>query len=144
MKRCPLCKEVKPLEDFPKDPSRKSGVHSYCRICRAADSRRRNRLRRQEGILNRENLKRKARSLGMTIEEAESIYEQVGEACMICGGPPTGNHRRLAMDHDHKTGKFRGLLCGWCNNGLGMFQDNPETLRQAARYLEGEGQWDTA
>lgn len=51
--------------------------------------------------------------------------------CRICGTsqPP------LHLDHDHVTGKRRGLLCQWCNPGLGQFQDHPKLLRSATRYI---------
>lgn len=55
--------------------------------------------------------------------------------CLIClGADATG--RRLAVDHDHTTGKVRGLLCGACNTALGKMRDSPEQLRRAADYLE--------
>ena len=47
--------------------------------------------------------------------------------------------RRLAVDHDHKTGKIRGLLCISCNVGLGHFQDDVELLRSAILYLQEGG-----
>jgi hypothetical protein len=72
------------------------------------------------------------------LEEAQAILATADNRCRICGGPPTGNHKRLVLDHDHVTGRFRGVLCGWCNNGLGMFRDSPELLMAAVRYLEGE------
>jgi hypothetical protein len=58
--------------------------------------------------------------------------------CAICGSPPTGtrSHGLLAIDHCHDTLKIRGLLCNNCNNGLGRFKDNPDSLRKAADYLE--------
>jgi hypothetical protein len=63
------------------------------------------------------------------------LSEQSG-VCKICGEPcPTYKHA-LAVDHNHTTGKVRGLLCNNCNNGLGRFRDNPQYLRAAADYLE--------
>ena|SRR3990172_3838385 len=56
------------------------------------------------------------------------------EPCDICGGKQQGR-KSLAKDHDHRTGKLRGRLCGCCNRGLGIFKDNPELLEKAASYL---------
>jgi len=47
-----------------------------------------------------------------------------------------GYEPRLAVDHDHKNGEVRGLLCHRCNVGLGNFQDNPELLLKAYKYLK--------
>lgn len=58
-----------------------------------------------------------------------------GGACKICGEPCTSG-RSLAVDHCHKTGRVRGLLCGQCNNGLGRFRDRPDLLLAAIAYLE--------
>ena len=63
--------------------------------------------------------------------------------CAICFKKETIKHqsgtiRRLSIDHNHKTNKVRGLLCGNCNAGLGFFQDNPTLLRRAIKYLEEE------
>jgi len=55
--------------------------------------------------------------------------------CDICGGPPDGRWKRLNIDHCHKTGCFRGLLCFACNRALGYFKDDPKLLRKAAYYL---------
>ncbi len=60
--------------------------------------------------------------------------------CAICLRPERAMRndriKRLALDHDHKTGKLRDLLCGNCNNGLGRFDDDPVLLRAAADYIE--------
>jgi hypothetical protein len=60
------------------------------------------------------------------------------DPCHICGREPgTSGRGRSHVDHDHATGVIRGMLCHGCNISLGYFQDNPETLLQAVRYLEG-------
>lgn len=61
--------------------------------------------------------------------------------CAICGSKGfligrNGHTEKLHIDHCHTTGKVRGLLCPNCNRALGLFQDNPELMRQAATYVE--------
>lgn len=74
---------------------------------------------------------RRARAgrLGITLEELAE-YEAV-EACEVCGSDDT-----LSIDHNHDTGKIRGVLCARCNHTLGHARDNPEILRALAIYLE--------
>ena len=68
-------------------------------------------------------------------DEYEALLASQGGVCVICGLPPRS--RRLDVDHDHRTGAIRGLLTHRCNQGLQMFNDDPERLRRAADYLEG-------
>lgn len=76
------------------------------------------------------------RTYDISAEEYKILYEAQGGRCAICRRA-TGATRKLAVDHDHKTGKVRGLLCKPCNRyGLGFFaRDNPEVLERAAAYL---------
>lgn len=60
------------------------------------------------------------------------ILEQQRYVCAICGGSLV---EREHVDHDHITGRVRGILCGHCNNGLGLFKDNRESLIRAVAYL---------
>ena len=76
------------------------------------------------------NLKR---TYGISLEEYESLLESQDNVCKICKTEKIGKH--LAVDHDHKTGKIRGILCENCNRGLGMFKDSPELLQNAIQYL---------
>lgn len=62
------------------------------------------------------------------------MLENQNGVCAICSNVDKSG-RALAIDHDHKTGFVRGLLCGSCNRGLGLFRDNPEILLKAAKYL---------
>jgi hypothetical protein len=58
-----------------------------------------------------------------------------GGTCAICHKAPP-SHRRLAIDHDHKTGKIRGLLCNGCNLGIGLFHDSVDLLEKSVLYLK--------
>jgi hypothetical protein len=60
------------------------------------------------------------------------LYKQGGK-CGICGS--VSNGKRLAIDHDHETGRVRGLLCQQCNTALGLFKDQVELLKKAIDYL---------
>ena len=60
------------------------------------------------------------------------MYETQDGKCLVCGGWD----ERLNVDHDHKTDTVRGLLCQRCNVGLGWFEDDPERLNRAIKYLE--------
>lgn len=66
-------------------------------------------------------------------DEFDRMSEAQGGTCYICGFPP--DKRGLFVDHDHKTNKVRGLLCGSCNSGLGFFKDSMVNLMRAVRYL---------
>jgi hypothetical protein len=70
----------------------------------------------------------------MTPEGYEARLTAQGGVCAICHQPPNG--KVLVVDHDHRTGKVRGLLCSSCNKGLGFLKDDSALLRAATAYLE--------
>ena len=72
---------------------------------------------------------------GITPEHYNELFEAQKGCCKICGRHQSELKKTLHIDHDHKTGYVRGLLCRGCNHGLGNFTDNPELLRQAIKYL---------
>lgn len=74
------------------------------------------------------------RKYGITLEIYEKMYEEQKGLCAVCKCVPDG--RGLVVDHDHATGKIRGLLCVNCNSMLGMSGDKTEVLRNAIDYLE--------
>ena len=82
--------------------------------------------------VRRRRLRRSLRELGVTQEELDALLERDGDGCAVCG---ESTDRRLAIDHCHRTGRARGLLCSSCNLGLGNFRDDPALLAAAARYL---------
>jgi len=76
------------------------------------------------------------RLYGLTGSEYEELAAYQNWVCAICGKKETSKRGNLAVDHDHKTGKVRGLLCHKCNSGLGSFGDSPELLKSAINYLK--------
>jgi len=77
--------------------------------------------------------KPRAAQLGVTPDEYERLLAAQGGGCAICGNPP--KTRRLDVDHDHRTGEIRGLLCWTCNHKLLGKYATVEKLARAARYL---------
>ena len=72
---------------------------------------------------------------GITMDEYNKMLESQKGVCFICS-MPCKSGRSLSVDHCHKTGKVRGLLCVSCNNGLGRFNDSIELLQKSINYLE--------
>ena len=80
-------------------------------------------------------------AFGITFVQYKELLRGQGNKCAICQcfekriDIRTNEVRRLAVDHNHETGKIRGLLCASCNTALGLFQDNPVLLMSAINYL---------
>lgn len=74
------------------------------------------------------------RNFGITQKKYNEMLEIQNEGCKICGKKQ--ETRSLAVDHDHKTGKVRGLLCTACNLALGMVHDDIDVLQQMISYLK--------
>jgi hypothetical protein len=77
------------------------------------------------------------RNYGITRIEYEELLRSQDGRCAICRTLPT-TQRRLAVDHDHDTGKIRGILCDQCNVGLGNFRESAAMLKAAAVYIRGQ------
>lgn len=148
MKICIDCKLEKSLDMFYK---RSDGTpRSYCKECHATRNRKwveNNRERKRENERNQyhrnpqraKNWKLK-RDFGISLEEYHELLEKQYGKCAICKQEetaihPSGKRKRLAVDHDHDTGRVRGLLCENCNHGIGKFKDSPDRLIEAANYL---------
>jgi uncharacterized protein YfaQ (DUF2300 family) len=78
------------------------------------------------------------KSYGTTIKDYDEMLKKQKGKCSICLSTETKNknYSYFAVDHCHKTGKVRGLLCDKCNTALGSFQDSPEILLRAIEYLK--------
>lgn len=115
-KTCTKCKTEKPMDaiNFPLHNKTKSGFDSWCRACRSE--------------YRNANCRGKFRNV--ISDEALAEIKATTKQCVICG-----DATKLVVDHSHKTGKVRGLLCSHCNRGLGHFRDDPMLLEFAAQYL---------
>lgn len=90
--------------------------------------------------------KEKARALregfSLSLEQYQEMHDRQGGKCAICGQPEmqmrNGKIKALAVDHNHKTGAIRGLLCCDCNQGIGKLKDDVTVLQNAIRYLNGQ------
>lgn len=98
--------------------------------------------RRRSKTKNRIDYARELRlkkKYSLSLDAFNSMKQSQHGKCMICSmefSEKTHREDSCHVDHDHKTGKVRGLLCGACNMGIGKFKDTPELLRNAALYLE--------
>lgn len=134
IKTCTLCGESKPVGDFhlrsKKDPRAKSA----CKECHRQRARAywvKNPL--PKSVQRERNLKK---SFGMNLEDYDSLLEKQGGSCAICGIKRCESGRNFAVDHEHLSGRIRGLLCKHCNTALGQFKDNPTALLKAVEYLK--------
>lgn len=73
------------------------------------------------------------------LQERETVREELMREqkglCAICETPQDAAKRRFAIDHCHKSGKVRGILCSNCNSALGMFKDSIPMMKRAITYL---------
>ena len=135
-KVCCVCKQEKPIDAFCFENRNLNHRSGACRVChskRVAKWQKANPLSRQKTRKKhgqKYNLKRK---FGITPDDYKQMLKKQSGCCAICSFPQNG--RCLDVDHDHKTGKLRGLLCRRCNLGIGKFKDNLILLDVASMYL---------
>lgn len=126
-----------------------TGKKYYKIICKSCKSLR----EKKYNEANKEMIKRKSRKyywenpdkacdqrlkrvFGITLDEYNILLEKQGYKCKICERPTSDFKKRLHVDHCHKTGKIRGLLCYTCNSGLGYLKDSIYLLFKAIFYLK--------
>ncbi|SRR6266581_1135395 len=130
---CSKCRIEKVLDEF-----YNAGKNSKFPWCKACD---RKRSREYQQALGKEERTRRKRSTwlstayGLTLKEYTELHDSQNGLCAVCRKPNIKDHF-LCVDHDHKTGQIRGLLCHRCNRSVGFAQDDPKILRQLADYIE--------
>lgn len=156
MKTCTLCGIEKELSEFSKDKHRKDGFTDRCKCCR--NTAQKKYLVNAPEVFSKIKAKRASaakkfystkkgkdklreyhlqKEFSMSIEDYNSLLEKQDGVCNICKRHRiASNKSNMAVDHCHTTGKIRGILCNWCNRGIGIFEDNEEFLKRAIDYLK--------
>ena len=142
-KKCSVCKIEKPLSEFYKDLRALDGKASECKKCHNEETikwRIEHPEKSREIAINiyRNYSSEKKRDIwlknyGINSMQYREILKSQDGCCAICGKMQKENFH---VDHNHSTGKVRGLLCGNCNRALGYMNENVEALKSAINYLE--------
>lgn len=130
-RECPRCHSVKPLTEWKLTRLRSGRVYpSVCKVCRSElDTL--DRVRYPEKYRQQEVKTRYA----LSARKFKTMKEKQGGVCAICKGQRKRVRSKLNVDHCHKTGKVRGLLCSSCNSLLGYAKDSVPLLIRAISYL---------
>lgn len=134
MKTCSKCGVLQPVKNFHKDAKRADGLKSNCKTCYSL-------FHKKYYEENLEKVKTKNKKMwlnkkyNMSIEQYEELKKQQNYKCAICFSELQEGFLSH-VDHSHDTGQIRGILCRWCNTGLGNFLDSIENLEKAANYLK--------
>lgn len=143
-KKCPRCAEQKPVGAFAVDRGRKTGLQSYCRPCQAGTAR-----AIREADIEKYRAKSRAwyhahpkswwgirltQRYGLSLDDYDRMLISQSGRCLVCGND-FKHSRDSNVDHCHKTGRVRGILCTACNSGIGYFRDDPTIMESAITYL---------
>lgn len=133
MKKCTGCDQVKYLDLFSLQKTGVSGRNAKCKACKNDIAKKY--FKSNSGIILMKQKGRRLKNLlkkhGLTEETYMGMLKNQNYSCAICEKP----NDNLRIDHNHKTGYVRGLLCNPCNLGLGQFKDSPDNLNAAIAYL---------
>ena len=162
-KLCNKCNSLKPIKQFSRHNTSKDGFQYCCKQCdslrnkkqyiqnfEANKQRRKDYYRNNKEKLkeyNRERYKKHSeigvnsrfkREYKISLEDYNNLLFKQKNSCGICLIDKNNYKQRFSVDHNHKTGNVRGLLCIKCNSGLGMFQENLTLFNNAMEYLKNE------
>jgi hypothetical protein len=129
-KLCAMCCQAKPLDAF---RLRRDGVFGRVSHCVPCAPERRREMAAHHG--KNYTAYHRQRRFGIDGETFEAMLAAQGGRCAICTSDVPGSARTWVLDHDHGSGRARGVLCQRCNRGLGLLRDDPAVLEAAVRYL---------
>ena len=155
MRICSNCSLKKQINEFYKQDTCKFGIRPECKDCTCKKRKERHKnlskerkmeikkqmseyskeyIKTEHGQKTRKNNHRKYHlqsTYGITIEIYDNLCKNQNNKCLICK-----REEKLYIDHDHKTGQIRGLLCNNCNTGIGQFKESIDNLESAIKYLK--------
>ena len=140
-KKCNTCNKVKQLSDFKKDKRTSDGHTFICKTCSAQYERKRRKLFKRDHPTEsyqkqlKHNLKYK---YGITLEEYDELFYKQHGCCAICSKHQQDFAERFCVEHNHHTGKIRGLVCRTCNHLIDIYESKFYGLEDKVReYLNG-------
>lgn len=141
-KNCTGCGESLPLNQFRSRGGSKSHLKkSRCNTCLYKQHKQWSEENIDKISIYREkdkwNLRKRCQRHNISVSEFMSVYNEQDCSCAIC--KKEISIEDSAIDHNHDSGEFRGVLCKTCNRALGMFSDNPDVLMSAFNYLLDKG-----
>jgi len=142
MKICTKCKKEKPFSEFTSRGGQlKHLLKSRCKTCMKDQHKKwvsnntdKVRVYRAKDPWT---LKKRCKRHNISVEEFWAIYEEQDGSCPVCNKAIEAENS--AIDHNHKTGEVRGVLCKSCNRALGLLGDNPNNLFRGSEYLRKKG-----
>jgi len=127
---CRFCNSMKKKIEFHKGKDTWNGLKYKCKQCsKTQHTQWRDKFPRK----HKDALLRRFR--GTTIDEFEKLFESQGKKCGICESYDPSSKMGWLLDHCHKSTKNRGILCLYCNSGIGYFRDNIEIMQKAIEYI---------
>jgi len=137
MKQCSNCKEFKIEREFNKDRTNPDGLDYKCKSCNSNEAKQL--WKSDKGKQSQRLRSRKyelKRLYGITLDDYNNLLKKQNYGCAICGSQMKSKLGNLHVDHDHKTGIVRGLLCIQCNITLGMLREDSNRIKKVLQYLE--------
>jgi len=125
VKQCGCCKKIKDLSCFHSDRYTRFGYASNCREC----------ISEKVKLTQRQNSLKS--NYNLTLDDYNNMLKDQNHSCAICLSSLSSDEVKTPhVDHCHVSGKVRGILCRYCNHGLGLFKDNIISLQNAITYLK--------
>ena len=133
-KICSTCKQNKPLSEYYRRKTRKNAVQSACKVCCLRRFNAFSKTGKGKTCQKRHFEKHQRRytilQAGLTVKDYENMFEQQKGRCAICKKHQLELLKHFDIDHNHNTGKIRGLLCPTCNKNLGLYENKQRNFKQ--------------